>query len=124
MPPLPGAIVLVLAPFAPLFRHLVWLHRSSCSGRDPYAWGTHRHGRLAGDRYSYGAPLHLRPSGFEPGLLVRPQAPQWESMAHASLLLLFPGYSGAKLPTHWRLWHSTNPSRGCGLRHQVSIDTM
>ena len=26
MPPLPEAIVLVLAPFAPLFSHRVWLH--------------------------------------------------------------------------------------------------
>src|SRR5918996_5471658 len=26
MPPLPEAIILVLAPFAPLFSHRVWLH--------------------------------------------------------------------------------------------------
>ena len=26
MPPLPDAIILVLAPFAPLFSHRVWLH--------------------------------------------------------------------------------------------------
>jgi hypothetical protein len=26
MPPLPDAIVLVLAPFAPLFSHRFWLH--------------------------------------------------------------------------------------------------
>jgi hypothetical protein len=28
------------------------------------------------------------------------------------------------LRAHWPLWHSTNPSRGCGLRHQVAIEAM
>ena len=73
MPPLPEAIILVLAPFAPLFSQRVWRHAQVLLlGAMLDARGTHGDRRLAGDGVGDGAPLHQLPSGLEPGHLVGP----------------------------------------------------
>jgi hypothetical protein len=71
MPPLPEAIILVLAPFAPLFSQRVWLHApllllgGDAGSRRPYS-----HGRLTGHGAGHGALSHELPSGLEPGHMV------------------------------------------------------
>ena len=64
MPPLPEAIILVLAPFAPLFSERVWVPCASLAlGGDAHARGPHGDRGLAGDGAGDGAPLHELPSG-------------------------------------------------------------
>src|SRR6266542_6777935 len=40
-------------------------------GGDSGPWDTHGHGRLEGHGACHGAPFHERPSGLEPGYMVR-----------------------------------------------------
>ncbi len=60
MPPLPEAIILVLAPFAPLFSHRVWLQAQLLILRAMQAqdvcprWTDHHHGGLGLEQ-----PLHF-----------------------------------------------------------------
>ena len=73
MPPLPEAIILVLAPFAPLFSQRVWRHAQVLllgAMLAPGARTVTAALRVMG--LGDGAPLHQLPSGLEPGHLVSP----------------------------------------------------
>jgi hypothetical protein len=74
MPPLPEAIILVLAPFAPLFSYWVWLHCPGLApGSDARSQGPHGDRRPAGDGIGCGAPRHELSLGLEPGNMVGSQ---------------------------------------------------
>jgi hypothetical protein len=69
MPPLAEAIILVLAPFAPLFSHWVWLHAQllllgAILAPCP-AW-TDGDGRITGHGAEPRRPPHELPSRLEP----------------------------------------------------------
>src|SRR5262249_46367085 len=73
MPPLPEAIRLVLAAFAPLFTHRVWLPAQLLLLRALLAPGARTgHGRVAGHGVGHGAPIHQFPWCLDPGRLLRP----------------------------------------------------
>ena len=73
MPPLPEAIILVLAPFAPLFSHRVWPHAQVLLVGAMLAPGARTvTAALRVMGLGGGAPLHQLSSGLEPGDLVGP----------------------------------------------------
>ena len=102
MPPLPEAIILVLAPFAPLFSHRVWLHAQVLllgAMLAPGARTVTAALRVMG--LGGGAPLHELPSGLEPGHLVGP-----------------PGQSDSVGPAHHAAGAPRGDDRPRGGRHR------
>ena len=70
MPPLPEAIIRILAPLRTLFAPGLVSCAIIAPGSDLDSWCAHRDRRLAGDGAGHGTSLHELPSGVEPGHLV------------------------------------------------------
>jgi len=73
MPLLPNPIILMLAPFAPLFARRVWCYAQLLLLGAILAHGARTvTSSLRVMGLGHGAPLHARPSGVEPRHLVGP----------------------------------------------------